>query len=470
MASNLEKILNKIKSDKDTKLLPENIRYGTTILGVRGSLKPVQIDGNDVGLALYVQDNTPEVTQGIWLHTTKTYNHIYMENERHTTEHSMIYSNDTTDYGDNSNIIRGYTVPTDLMNCSYCQKGNTAHFFGYWNSDSTKNINTLTCQHYKYDFDNNVWTKLTDCPTPQGGGGCEWINDDTIYIIGTRHNTYYNYMYKYTISTDTWERLDDITVSNYASGYFITSCHNTDNNNFIYFVQRQYIYSYNISTSTIEFLRYNVRNNTETIANTNADVAAGLVYHDGCIIMNYLKNYYNLSKYNVTTNAVSSVGSSQKDTYSPDERSKMVLVGTRLFFMYANRGGYYNIGGTGARITSSGSTFSSYLLTHNYPILYFTSSAYDILFQPYGTTSYTQCRALILHDKTYEFEDNTVIIYTSDGTQGNYATELYRNEKVLNGVMKQKFNDVNFYDAEQDKIIKNIETYYGNGTNLVQIK
>ena len=53
---------------------------------------------------------------------------------------------------------------------------------------------------------------------------------------------------------------------------------------------------------------------------------------------------------------------------------------------------------------------------------------------------------------------------------GVYTTPLYQNEKVVNGKIYQRFNDVNFWDAENQILIKNLSTYYGDGTDWIQIK
>ena len=167
MSVNLESVLKNIQSEKNTKLSPENIRKGITALGVQGTLQPVTVSGGDVGLAIYLQDETPTNPEGIWMNTDKTYDDIYIETEIHTTQHSNISSANTTD--DDSNFIKGRTVPTNLSLSTYCQRGNKFHFFGHWTSSLNDTSSTLTLQHYSYDFDTNVWTKLSDCPIPQGG-------------------------------------------------------------------------------------------------------------------------------------------------------------------------------------------------------------------------------------------------------------------------------------------------------------
>lgn len=89
-----------------------------------------------------------------------------------------------------------------------------------------------------------------------------------------------------------------------------------------------------------------------------------------------------------------------------------------------------------------------------------------------GVNNYpTVMTGLLLGDKTYEFDNDTILIYTNSIMQsGPYKTELYRNERVLNGKIKQQFTDVCIYDKSQEKIIKNLSTYYGDGTQWIKIK
>lgn len=78
---------------------------------------------------------------------------------------------------------------------------------------------------------------------------------------------------------------------------------------------------------------------------------------------------------------------------------------------------------------------------------------------------------IIVQDKSYpDLENNTLIIYSTDGTMGTYTTPIYQNEKVINGKIYQRFNDVNLWDTENQTLIKNLTTYYGNGTDWIQIK
>ena len=491
MSVNLEKVLRKIQNEKTNKLKPENIRYGVNALGVQGILRPVEIDGGDVGLAIYTQLDTPEANQGIWLKTDKTWDKIYLENERYNTNYKVIFSNDTTlAPSDTSNIIKGRTVPVDLLNCDYCQRGNVAHFFGYWNSTASQNTTTKVHQHYTYDFDTNTWTQLSACPTPQGGSGCVWVDDDTIYIIGSKHTGYGKYMYKYTISTDTWEQIPDLLdnlvgynnqVYN-GESYMTDACYDNDRN-VIYFANNFSIWKYDFNNNSITYIcvaRWfnSYWNDTNCTASS---YKCGLCYYDNTIITGvpYSGNYtINIGGYNIVNNNYIRVFQNAiNQTSSASFNHNFIknfgdnwlfccnstATSNNMSILSKTSGKYWVISNTGA-------TFSNNKFGNSYPLLYFTNDNYDIILNMYGTNA-SSMSALTLNDKSYDFETNTLVINSEDGlTSGAYKTEIYRNEKVLNGLIYNRFNDVNLYDATQEKLIKNIETYYGNGTDWVKIK
>lgn len=493
MSVNLEKVLNKIKNEKTNKLKPENIRYGVNALGVQGTLRPVQIDGGDIGLAIYTQLDTPEANQGIWLKTDKTWDKLYLENERYNTNYKIIFSNDTTlDPSDISNIIKGRTVPVDLLNCDYCQRGNVAHFFGYWNSDTTKNTTTKIHQHYTYDFDTNTWTQLSACPTPQGGSGCVWVDDDTIYIIGSHHTGYGNYMYKYTISTDTWEQIPDLLDNLVGYGsliyngetYMTDACYDNDRG-VIYFSNYYSIWKFNFNENNVTYVTYaNYYNSGSYISaeNTTSSYKAGLIYYNNSIFfgVSYSGNYIaSITGYNIINNTNVRLAQNAKNQSSYSlTRNNITNCSNGIVTFSGNGSAGISVNCGVLDVSSSkyyviqnnGTTFSNNKLNKTYPILFIQNDNYNIILNMYGTNS-SSMLALTLNDKSYDFETNTLVINSEDGlTSGAYKTEIYRNEKVLNGLIYNRFNDVNLYDATTQELVKNIETYYGNGTDWVKIK
>lgn len=485
MSVNLESVLKNIQKEKNTKLIADNLRYGVNCMGVQGGLHPVTIEGGDIGTAIYLQDTTPEDPNGIWINTDKTYDNIYIENERYVTDGSILFSNaDTTDP---SNPIANHTNNNmDLCGATYAQKGNVVHFFGYYSSTSSMNTTELVHRHWKYDFDTDTWTQLSDCPTPQGGVKAVWIGD-YIYIFGTAYpvnSDYRLYAYKYDTINDTWERIADLpTMSTNITFYGLGCVY--DNNDTIYIIGYIYNYKYTISTDSYTLL-----------ANSSVSGYNNAVYYDNKIYC--LGRYVNTSGrfsyyYDIDTNTWNTYGVANGTYYGPSNTSSYsaggILINNKLYCfassseytltptLSTNPYGWISLDDSSLykKITKK----ANYSITTGcggFPICNFTTARGNVIVFFFGITSGTTGNdnnqiGIIVEDKDYtDLENNTLIIYSTDGTMGTYTTPLYQNEKVVNGKIYQKFNDVNFWDAENQTLIKNLSTYYGDGTNWIQIK
>lgn len=128
------------------------------------------------------------------------------------------------------------------------------------------------------------------------------------------------------------------------------------------------------------------------------------------------------------------------------------------------------------RVTTTNPYSSTVRNSSGYPVCNFVTDRGNVIVFFGGITSGTTANAnnqigIIVQDKDYsDLENNTLIIYTTDGSMGTYTTALYLDNKVINGKIYQRFNDVNFWDAENQTLIKNLRTSCGNGTDWVQIK
>lgn len=486
MSVNLESVLKNIQSEKNTKLTANNLRYGVNCMGVQGGLHPVTIEGGDIGTAIYLQDTTPEDPNGIWINTDKTYDDIYIENERYATDGSIVFSNaDTTDP---SNPIANHTNNNmSLLGATYAQKGNVVHFFGFYSQTSSQNTTELVHRHWKYDFDTDTWTQLSDCPTPQGGVKAVWVGD-YIYIFGTTYpvnSDYRLYAYKYDTINDIWTRLDDmptVTYINYGLGCVY------DNDDTIYILGYSYNYKYIISTGSYIALR-------------TSSMAGG---YNNCIYYNnkiYCLSYSvsstsNDTYYNISTNTWVSIDGRNYYYYGPNNGTGYSLGGVLInnkLYCFSNSNSIGTLKNTTESIHPYGwinldnlSDYKKITTTNSFsntvrgiggrPICNFTTDQGNVIVFFAGITSGTSINnnnqmGIIVEDKDYtDLENNTLIIYSTDGTMGTYTTPLYQNEKVVNGKIYQRFNDVNFWDAENQTLIKNLPTYYGNGTDWIQIK
>lgn len=487
MSVNLESVLKNIQSEKNTKLTANNLRYGVTCMGVQGGLHPVTVEGGDIGEAIYLQDTTPEDPNGIWINTDKTYNKIYLENERYTTDGSVLFSNaDTTD---SSNPIANHTNNgLNLMMATYAQKGNVVHFFGYHHTTASSETTQLVHRHWKYDFDTNTWTQLSNCPTPQGGVKAVWIGD-YIYIFGTAYNVntdYRQYAYKYDTVNDTWERITDLPTA-FTSISLYGLCCIYDNNDNIHILSSDYHYRYTISTDTY----------TQLTApyNDGGGYNNGYYYNNSIYYQTYVAyGTYYLREFNLSTNSWTNV-CQPKDYVRTNSSSNYVCntvgVGNRLYTFSGGKVqffgntvlgtdtyGWINLDNTSIykKVTTTNPYSSSVRSIAYVPICLFTTDNGPIIVSFGGITTGTTISAnnqigIVVNDKDYtNLDENTLIIYTTDGAMGTYTTQIYQNEKVVNGKIYQRFNDVNLWDAANQQLIKNLHTYYGNGTDWIQIK
>lgn len=483
MSVNLEKVLKSIQEDKDKNLKPENIRYGTSCLGVKGALKPVTLTGGDVSMSIYNGDVVPTDPNGIWLNTDKQYEQIYAETNKYTDAYSFIYSSDASDADNNTNPIYGITLPKKFYKCTTCQRGNIIHYFGYLYFNSTPSYNASinstsdTLVHYMYNYDTNTWTKLADCPTPQGGGYAVWVND-YIYIFGTVHTNYTQYVYKYNTINDTWERMTDLsdTSQRMVSGCF-------DGNETVYYAKTYNLYSYNINTGEqlqLTRLKYVYDNKIyDTSDNNYAYAIDHILYYDtGCIYyMN--KGECGLSKYDIENNQ-----------WSIHWYSSSFPAGGLTFLGIINGDIYCGFHNTYSSNNYTANLISIYkisILNKTYKCLTSSNSysqatgfmgdttallsttAGDVLFLSGHSTSFTT--GVILEEKQYDFDKDTLVLYTADGGHGTYETELFKTDKLQNAFkFKTGFNNVNYYDAVSKTLIKNIPTSYGNETDWIKIK
>lgn len=484
MSVNLESILKMIQIEKDNNLKPENIRYGTSCLGVKGTLKPVTLTGGDTATGIYLQDETPVDPNGIWLNTDKQYEQIYAETNKYTDAYSFVYGNDKSDADNNTNPIYGITLPKKFYKCTTCQRGNIIHYFGYLYFSSTSydasvNPTSDTLVHYMYNYDTNTWTRLADCPTPQGGGYAVWVND-YIYIFGTVHTDYTQYVYKYDTINDTWERMTDLLSK---VQYMVSGCF--DGNETVYYAKTYNLYSYNINTgeqlqvTTLRGLIVNSSSMATSNSNSYYSIVNVLYYDTGCIY-NVTIGSYGITKYVIEDNQWSIYYSSS--SFPRSNVSFLGIINEDVYIgEFSSSAGSYSYSSVFTAIykipilnaTFKGLTSSnSYSQVEGYvgdTAALLSTTAGDVLFLSGHSTSFTT--GIILEEKEYDFDKNTLVLYTSDGGHGTYETELFKTDKVQNAFkFKTGFNNVNYYDAESKTLIKNIPTSYGNGTDWIKIK
>ena len=493
MSSNLETVLNKIQTNKNINVKPENIRYGVDILGVNGTMRPVEVTGGDTGTCIYTQNETPTDFNGIWINTDKNCNDIYVEDSYCPTVEQPIFQG--FDEGD-ENVVYNTVPPYDIVGATTCQIGNVIHFFGAGLSTRNEAPSNIHSNHYKYDFETNTWTKLADCPTPQGFGGAVNIGN-YIYVIGCGFADYFNYVYKYNIENDSWEKVGEMTGSDFTLTLDTSSttsidrcpycnvCKDDNDNIYVMFgpgVNDSHLFKLNKDTVILTELGYESHGSLEWY---NAD----LVYYNGYILFGaYRYNYgsaWGLYYYNISTSTVSLLHSF--------DNSSEYLCGSKL-----NYNGYLYITNSPTIMVNEIASnelnkVQEYTISNNHDIeeIYFlrgknsnnwknyktkqfivTKDNVDYLLM-FGPASYSTTRtmAIRLTDKTYDLDNDTVMIYTDKNAGGLYKTQMFNSTRVIGtGKLYSYFSNVNLYDATQQQIIKNLTTYYGNGTEWVKLK
>lgn len=229
--------VNAVTSDIDSNIIPENIKQGTSILGVEGECK------GEVETNVFMQETEPEKKDGIWLqgnyeveniiadrnvfggaeyNASKTsdlssipYNHIYGSASSVGTDIYLIGTS-TSNY---QNKIYKY----DTINNTFTQKSATVHSAGC-NASAVVGTNIYVfgsnnSSYYKsakkYDSINDTISSLTSIPTNFYSGNAEAVGKDIFLFGGDASTAYRLIAYKYSTVSDTYSRLTNIPFSFY---------------------------------------------------------------------------------------------------------------------------------------------------------------------------------------------------------------------------------------------------------------
>lgn len=308
------------------------------------------------------------------------------------------------------------------------------YIFGGYNSGPSTGVKTA----YKYDTLTNTYTQLADIPINYHDGGIALVNTD-IYLIGSATGDTDNGNYKYDTLTNTYTKMTDVPIRlTYGKAIAI----NTD----IYLFHSTYTYKYDTLTDTYTKLT--------DIPNSFLYGYIALVGTDIYLLgggNSYNTNY----KYNVLT-----------DTYT-----KM----TDIPYQFTN-GRAVSIGTDIYLFGSGNSNYNRY----NYKYSTLTDTYTQLTDIPYGVYS---CGIDIMNNNIYlfgggvnptkvqvlqfpssDFDDNSVVLLNGS----TYETQLFTNPLVDDSV-KYQFADVWFY-TDNDGLITDIPTYYGDGTQWINIK
>ena len=381
--------------------------------------------GSTDSLNVFVQENEPTGKNGIWLETNKEYEEII--------EDRSIYASEEWNIDKMSDLTN---IPYSFYRGSAVAIGTDVYLFG-GSGNST--------YAYKYNSLTDTYTQLTNIPYQFYQGSAVAVGTDVYLLGGTGNNTC---AYKYNTLTDTYTQLTNIPYPFYLSSavvvgtdvYLFGSAYNGSYN--------KYAYKYNTLTNTYTRLTdvpYPFYSGSVVAVGTDVYLfATGDDSHGRAVY-----------KYNTLTN-----------TYV-----------SRAVLSYNFVGGSAVAVGTDIYLFGSGnSTYSTYAykyntLTNTYtqltniPYSFYRGSAVAVGTDVYlfgGEPNKQKVQVMTMQPNIYT--DESIVI--ANNKANRYETILVQTE-VING-LKYKFDDVFYYKDEEFDVT--IPTYYGNGTEWLQIR
>lgn len=412
--------VQEIKEEKDTKIIPGNIKKDVTVLGVTGTLEP------SADINIFTQTTEPTTKEGIWLNTNNSFDSIQFTDNVVAGEEWDLEK--ITSYPSIPYNFSGY-------NCGITSVGTDVYLFGFGGS----NPNCYLA--YKYDTLTNSFTQISNIPTAFYQGSVTSIGTNIYLCSGS--GVAAKYVYKYDTLTGVYTKLADASYMSYTCK--VTSVGNC-------------IYIYNGTTAS----KYDVTTQKSTRLTDVPYNFYGSVVSVGTDIYLLGANTYDITtasyKYDTLT-----------DTYTK-------IANLPYYFSYggvavSSKTNIYLFGGSSAR-TGGQDAYRYDTLTDTY------TKISDI---PYKFTDYggavpvgdskiylfggrsnpTKIQSLDII--TVDFDDNSLVV--QNGT--DYKTQLYTNNKVDGRVLNYFANVYTYTDANGLQQIYN--TYYGNGTSWVQI-
>ena len=357
-------------------------------------------------LNLYMQTTEPEEKQGLWLQTDKKYNEIITVNNIEGNP----YWDTTERVSSPVDVSGGGTVAT-VDNKIYLFRENKA---------------------YKYDIVNDTYTRLTDIPFSCDTGSCVVIGTD-IYLIGS-NNSYI--LYKYNTLTDTYIQLTNSPIKTTSSACVAIG---TDIYIFGGFYNKTKAYKYDTLTDTytpLTDIPYNFYDSSAVVADSYIYLIGG----------NSDKNI----RYNVSTNTYTVLSNLP---YTISYNTNILKEGNIYIFGGVNNDKKcykYNIAtDTYARLADIPQTHvgrNGGTIIGNYIYLFSSYSIVQVFVFP--TNNYT---------------DKSIIIETSSK---RIETELIKTS-AENG-LPYGFSNFYYYTISEG-FDREIPTYYGNGTQWIQI-
>lgn len=390
-----------------------------------GSPAPIVVAKPNV----FVQSTEPTSKDGIWLQT----NNYQMSN---VTATDMLTFTDGS--WNTTKMAQVTDLPYSFNRGVSVSIGADIYFFG--GGSGTTN------RAYKYNTLTDTYTQLANTPLQIYYSGIAVIDTD-IYLFGGSYNR--TTAYKYDILTNAYIQLANIPYT-FSAGSTIAM--GTD----IYLFGSGYgaknkSYKYNILTNTyvqLSNIPYDYESGSVTSVGTN-------IYLFGSVANDSYNKY--AYKYDTLTDTYTKL----TDIPYKFVYGAVVSVGTSIFIFGGNYGNtsvykYDTLLNDYVQLTDS-----PYGFTYSWTSALLVES--DDTFEIYllgGEQNPTKLQILELD--TISFNNNNVIVLQD---KPKYNTKLLSNGSNI----KDYFDNAWFYTT-QDGLIKNIPTYYGNGTSWIKFK
>lgn len=387
---------------------------------------------------IFVQITEPTQKDGIWLQIEKLVEYYSFENEIFD---SVGWSSST------------YTpIPYEFSAGAIVKVGDFIYLFGSSYPGSNQDYPNLHIV-YKYDIQNDTYTRLTDAPIEIAHISAVAYGTD-IYIISNATGTgsiscITNY--KYDTLTDTYTRLTDLPVQMFFNGVAIIE----DN-----------IYFFGGTKNPTKAYKYNITTDTYTKL-TDVPYSASRLNRQCVAVGNFIyllgggATTSSESKYNYKYDTLTDTYTKLTDLPYAFYDGAAVSIGTDI----------YIIGGS-----SSGTSFYKYDTVNN---LYtkLTNVPYSAFYEV-GVVVGTDIHLFGGFNNFYikkvyslaskQFENNTVVVNQGKFQSGSYDVVLFYNDKDITSP-KYSVKDAYFYTIENG-LDDTIPTYYGDGTQWVKFK
>lgn len=431
MSTKLNDYLSLIQQEKNTKIIPENIKKGIRIFGIDGICE----GSNDATTNIYIQKNEPTEKKGLWIQAESDAvpNLQYLTNEIQTTIEWETEDYKTLDFS----MTKTY--------CTYAMDTNI-YIFHVNNTDK----NNWLLEINIYDTINNNITQLEPVALNYSGSSLVGIQcikySDNIIRLLVQYQSQEFIMFDYDMTTHTATTIDK-NISTYMNS-----------NKNIGYVNNKLFYTYNYSQGkTIRIYNFDTDESIGSDSNTTAKNCAFVPLGNNMLLtntlgLNKLKNVIAIVNSNtLTIKELTTMPEILKD-------ASAISLGTHLVLLDAT----YTADSTTGEITSSpkyflysllDNSFTKFtdfpLLTTNVNISYAVTGNYIYIF---SDTSVRRAKIT----KTINLTNNTVGIIKGPG----YETEL------IDGIYSE-FLDVIYYVNDE---LLDVPMYYGNGEEWIHFK